>query len=163
PLAEALDSERTALRSDALHCCHGHLAPRLVGYPGDELVAVSAAGVRRPLVHSPHLLAKRGRREVDERLLLFGGTVAQLVQAQIVVRAFGSAEPWGPAGGSARPADPRGRPPSKSRAPPPVGAGENNARPPPPPPVGGQPQRGHQVGQRLAGPGARLDSQVRAA
>ena len=87
PLAETLHSERTALTPEALPCCHGDLAPRLVGYSRDDLVPVSGRGVVGPLVQPLHVSAERAGR-LEQALLVVVGGVAQLVQAQVVVAAL---------------------------------------------------------------------------
>ena len=160
-LGEALDAERAPVDAEALPGGDRDLPPGLVGDAGDELVAVAGGGRRGPLVQPLHVRAERAGGRVEERVLLVLGAVAQLVEAEVVVPALEYRE-LGPA--AERPAQRVGEPGQVA-----VdqlalerdgGGGDHDravllGR--------GEPKRGHQVGQRLAGPGAGLHGQVRAA
>ncbi len=159
-LGEALHAERAPVHPEALPRGHRDLAPRLVGDAGDQLVAVARGGRRGPLVQPLHVRAERAGGPVEQRVLLVLGAVAQLVQAEVVVPALEDRE-LRPA--AERPAQRLGQPGQVA-----VdelalqrdgGGGDHDravllGR--------GEPERGHQVGERLAGPGAGLDRQVRA-
>jgi hypothetical protein len=159
-LGEALHPERATVHPEALARGHRDLAPRLVGHARDQLVAVARGGRRGPLVQPLHVRAERAGGSVEERVLLILGAVAQLVEAEIVVSALEDRE-LRPA--AKRPAQRVGQPRQVA-----VdqlalqrdgGGGDHHravlaSR--------GELERGHQVRERLAGPGAGLNREVRA-
>ena len=160
-LGEALDAERAAVDAQALARRHRDLPPGLVRDAGDELVAVAGGGRRGPLVQPLHVRAERAGGRVEERVLLVLGAVAQLVQAEVVVPALEYRELRPAAERPAQRVDQPGQVALDQLALQRDGGGGDHDRAVL---LGrGQLQRGHQVGQRLAGPGAGLHGQVRAA
>ena len=159
-LREAVVADRAARGAQALAGADRHLPPRRLGHAGDELVAVAGLGVAAPLVDALDRAPERRDREGVEQLLGLVDVVAvavQLVQAQVVAAALEDRE-------RRRPAEQRRE---RLRQPGQVPVDElalqrdrrrrdddRGAA------LDGVPDRRHEVGQRLAGAGARLHRQV---
>ena len=159
PLGVALDPERAAVHPQALARRHGDLPPRLVGHAGDELVPVPARGRRGPLVQPLDVRAELAGGRVEQRVLLVFWPVAQLVEAQVVVAPLEYGELRSAAERLAqRVGEPGQVPVDELALQRDGGRGDDDG----PALGGGELHGGHQVGQRLAGPGAGLHGEVRA-
>ena len=133
------------------------------GTPGHQLVAVARGGGRGPLVQPLDVRAELARRSlaaerVEQRVLLVLRPVAQLVQAQVVVAPLEDGEPRrAPERLAQRLGEPGQVALDELALQRDGGRGDHDG----PALVRGEPQRGHQVGERLARPGACLHGEVR--
>jgi hypothetical protein len=158
-LREALGAARAPLGAQALACRHRELPPRLVVHPGDELVSVAGLGVVRPFLDALHHPAGRADLPGVEELVVLvlrhpGG---HLVAAQVVAAALQNGE-LGPVGQQLL--ERVGEPGQVTVDELPLERDRRGRHDDGLAAVGGVPDRGHQVGQRLAGAGARLDGEV---
>jgi hypothetical protein len=95
PFGEAVDADRALGHAEALAGGDGDLLPGLFGDAGDQFVAVTGLGLRGPLVEALHLTAQAGDREgVEEGALVrfIRGAGVQAVHAQVVAAALEDGE-----------------------------------------------------------------------
>jgi hypothetical protein len=161
PLRVALGPELAAVHAQAFPRRHRDLPPGRLRHARDDLVPVAGLRGRGPLVQPLDVRAERAlaARPVEEGVLLVLGTVAQLVEAQVVVAPLEDRELRGLAEVRAqRVGEPGQVTVDELALQGDRGRGDDDRAAL----VGGEPQGGHQVGQRLARAGAGLHGEVRA-
>ncbi len=158
-LRVAVPAERAALGAEAFPGAHRHLAPGPVVHARHELVAVAGRGLGRPLVHPLDLLADRGGRAPVEQHVagILRRARLQPVQAEVVAAALQDREVRFLAEQRfQRLGQPRQVPVDQLALQGDRGGSHHDGA------AAGQRvrDRRHQVGQGLAGAGARLDREV---
>ena len=162
-LSEALINERAVL-AQALGLGHRRVVPRAVGHAGRQIVAIPAPRLADPLADAHNLAAELSRRPrlqvsvLEERPL---GRIpsVELVHARVVLPAFEDRDLQPHARHRRDRVDRHGRILDENLALQRKGRRRHDA---PDPARRAVRQQRHEVSERLAGPGAGLDKQVRA-